>query len=163
MVNYELIFRAEKLNSQGVIGIHPLTFKTSRFLWNKSKPAGNILCQILWEAECRLSGGGINHTPSYGFSNVYTQPMMRTSSSAARPMGELCIPLPMHTGVKTAMYAFNPRMNFTRFSFFCPSFSLFFFSILCPFLAFFTPFFHSFAGKNRAFFMKKSQVNSLKN
>ena len=74
-----------------------------------------IFCRILWEAECRLSGGGINNTPSYGFSNTYTQPMMRARSSAARRMGELCIPLPMLTGLKTAIYAFNPRMNFTRF------------------------------------------------
>ena len=74
-----------------------------------------IFCRILVEAECRVDDGGINNTPSYGFSNAYTQPMMRTSSSAIRPMGELCIPLPMLIGVKTAIYAFNPRMNFTRF------------------------------------------------
>ena len=74
-----------------------------------------IFCRILWEAECRLGDGGINNTPSYGFSNAYTQLMMRTWSSTARRMGELCIPLPMHTGLKTAIYAFNPRMNFTRF------------------------------------------------
>jgi hypothetical protein len=74
-----------------------------------------IFCRILWEAECRLGGGDVSNTPSYGFSNTYTQPMMRTSSSAIRPMGELCIPLPMLTGLKTAIYAFNPRMNFTRF------------------------------------------------
>ena len=74
-----------------------------------------IFCRILVEAECRVDDGGINNTPSIGFSNAYTQLMMRARSSAARRMGELCIPLPMHTGLKTAIYAFNPRMNFTRF------------------------------------------------
>ena len=34
--------------SQGVIWIHPLTFKIpSRILWKKSKPVEDVLCHIL--------------------------------------------------------------------------------------------------------------------
>jgi hypothetical protein len=41
-------FSFRKIIRQGVIWIHPLTFKIpSRILWKKSKPAGDVLCHIL--------------------------------------------------------------------------------------------------------------------
>ena len=71
-----------------------------------------IFCRILWEAECRLGDGGINNTPSYGFSNTYTQPMMRARSSAARRMGELCIPPPHAYRPKNGNLCFQSTNEF---------------------------------------------------
>ena len=71
-----------------------------------------IFCRILVEAECRVDDGGINHTPSYGFSNVYTQRMMRARSSAARRMGELCIPPPHAYRPKNGNLCFQSTNEF---------------------------------------------------
>jgi hypothetical protein len=71
-----------------------------------------IFCRILVEAECRVDDGGINNTPSIGFSNAYTQLMMRTWSSAARRMGELCIPPPHAYRPKNGNLCFQSTNEF---------------------------------------------------